>query len=183
MLSSLSLLCEILSIVTITRSWQPTSGKHYPHSISLSARWEAPSALQSCHQPWGMGIAHSYLCPPLPIAFRSKYHLQTWVCFPMSILNNGHSGEKDDQAVASIKVHACPIYFSPDIPRNSPRRFLWRVSGKKKNTKTMAKVFNDTIPVQTCQSTHNASGPLGPHFFYKRCRAKLVTITDVNGLW
>jgi hypothetical protein len=101
----------------------------------------------------------------------------------MSILNNGHSGEKDDQAVASIKVHACPIYFSPDIPRNSPRRFLWRVSGKKKNTKTMAKVFNDTIPVQTCQSTHNASGPLGLHFFYKRCRAKLVTITDVNGLW
>jgi hypothetical protein len=42
---------------------------------------------------------------------------------------------------------------------------LWRVSGKKKNTKTMAKVFNDTIPVQTCQSTHNASGPLGPPFF------------------
>ena len=78
LLSSLSLLCEILSIVTITRSWQPTSGKHYPHSVSLSARWEAPSALQSCHQPWGMGIAHSYLCPPLPIAFRSKYHLQTW---------------------------------------------------------------------------------------------------------
>jgi len=29
----------------------------------------------------------------------------------MSIFNNGHSGEKDDQAVASIKVHACPIYF------------------------------------------------------------------------
>ena len=70
------------------------------------------------------------------------------------------SGEKFDQAVTIIKVHACILYYFktpgtrlhqfPD--GNSwklPRRFLWRVSGKKKNTKTMAKVFNDTIPVQT----------------------------------